>query len=93
MTFSFTLMKKREQNEWEDPEVNGKTLSFMAFYIHRNHKAYWGREKGGGRGRLYTCLHCHHQNDSCIKMAATRAILNVSVSGQSDKTVSTDHNF
>ena len=23
---------------------------------------------GGGRGRLYLSLHCHHQNDSCIKM-------------------------
>ena len=23
---------------------------------------------GGGRGRLYPTLHCHHQNDSCIKM-------------------------
>ena len=23
---------------------------------------------GGGRGRLYPTLHCHHHNDSCIKM-------------------------
>ena len=22
---------------------------------------------GGGRGRLYLSLYCHHQNDSCIK--------------------------
>ena len=22
---------------------------------------------GGGRGRLYITLHCHHYNDSCIK--------------------------
>ena len=23
---------------------------------------------GGRRGRLYLAIHCHHQNDSCIKM-------------------------
>ena len=23
-----------------------------------------------GRGRLYLTLHCHHQNDSCIKMGS-----------------------
>ena len=23
---------------------------------------------GGGGGLLYLSLHCHHQNDSCIKM-------------------------
>ena len=42
-------------------------------------------EKGGGEGVwrwgkreiIYLSLHCHHQNDSCIKMrwAAMRAIL------------------
>ena len=42
-------------------------------------------EKGGGGGGMekgeremeiiYLSLHCHHQNDSCIKMAAMRAIL------------------
>ena len=40
---------------------------------------------GGGRGShsggdsiaigiLYQSINCHHQNDSCIKMAATRGI-------------------
>ena len=28
---------------------------------------------GVGRGRLYVSLHCHHQNDSCIRWAAMRA--------------------
>ena len=23
---------------------------------------------GSGSGRLYLTLHCHHQNDSCIKV-------------------------
>ena len=25
---------------------------------------------GGGRGRVYLSLHCHHQNDFCIKMGS-----------------------
>ena len=27
---------------------------------------------GGGRGKLYLWLRCHHQNDSCIKMSTLR---------------------
>ena len=37
---------------------------------------------GGGRGRLYTLyllLHCHHQNDSCIKMGSDEGHFNVLV--------------
>ena len=37
---------------------------------------------GGGRGRLYslaTDLHCHHQNDSCIKIGSDESHFNVSV--------------
>ena len=33
---------------------------------------------GGGRGRLYPTLHCHHQNDSCIKMGSDESHFNVS---------------
>ena len=51
----------------------------MVLNVNRNHKAYYGRgEGGGGRGRgvwrwgkkeiTYLLLHCHHQNDSCIKV-------------------------
>ena len=59
----------------------------MVLNVHRNQKAYYGRgERGGGGGGgmekgeremeiIYLSLHCHHQNDSCIKMAAMRAIL------------------
>ena len=25
---------------------------------------------GGGRGKLHLSLHCHHENDSCIKMGS-----------------------
>ena len=55
-------------------------------------------EKGGrgygGRGKreiIYLSLHCHHQNDSCIKMGSDESHFNVSV--DSDKTVSANHNL
>ena len=35
-------------------------------------------EVGGGR-RLYLSLHCHHQNDSCIKMGSDERHFNVSL--------------
>ena len=40
-------------------------------------------------------IHCHNQNDSCIKMGSDESLFNVSVGsdGQSHKTVSTDHNL
>ena len=60
------------------------------------------REKGGKgvwrwreREIVYLSLHCHHQNDFCIKVGSNENHFNVSVGsdGQSRKTVSTDHNF
>ena len=61
-------------------------------------------EKGGGwkgvwrwgeREIMYLSLHCHHQNDSCIKMGSDESRFNVSLGsdGQSNKTVSTNHNL
>ena len=46
---------------------------------------------GGGGEIIYLSLHCHHQNDSCIKMGSDESHFNVSVGsdGQSHKTVST----
>ena len=62
-----------------------------------------GRRGGGGKGVwrwgkreiIYLELHCHHQNDSCIKMGSGESHFNVSVGsdGQSHKTVSTNHNL
>ena len=53
-----------------------------------------GGEKGvkwwGEREIIYLLLHCHHQNDFCIKMGSGESHFN---EGQSHKTVSTDHNF
>ena len=50
--------------------------------------------KWGKREIIYLSLHCHHQNDSCIKMGSDESHFNVSVGsdGQSQRTVSTDHN-
>ena len=51
---------------------------------------------GGGRNEIiYLSLHCHHQNDFCIKMGSNESHFNVSVGsdGQSHKTVSTNDNL
>ena len=53
-------------------------------------------EKGGGGGEIiYLSLHCHNQNDSCIKMGSDESHFNVSVKsdGQRHRTVSTNHNL
>ena len=44
----------------------------------------------GGEGDY---IHCHHQNDSCIKMGSDEGHFNVSVGsdGQSHRTVSTNN--
>ena len=49
----------------------------------------------GEKEIIYLSLHCHHQNDSCIKMGSDESHFNVSVGsdGQSHKTVSTNHNL
>ena len=40
-------------------------------------------------------LHCHHHNDSCIKMGSDESHFNVffNCEGQNQKTMSTDHSF
>ena len=56
-------------------------------------------EKGlwrwGEREIIDLSLHCHHQNDFCIKMGSDESHFNVSVAsdGNSHKTVSTNHNL
>ena len=50
-------------------------------------------EGGGEREIIYVWLHCHHQNDFCIKKGSDESHFNVSVGsdGQSHKTASTNH--
>ena len=38
-----------------------------------------GEYVGGGRGRLYLSLHCHRQNNFCIKMGSDESHFNVSL--------------
>ena len=33
---------------------------------------------GGGGGIIYLSLHCHHQNDCCIKVGSDESHFNVS---------------
>ena len=44
---------------------------------------------------IYLLLHCHHQNDFCIKMGSEESHFNVSLGsdGQSRRTVSTNHSL
>ena len=51
--------------------------------------------EGGKWEIIYLSLHCHHQNDSCIKMGSDESHFNVSLGsdGQSHKTMSTNHNL
>ena len=58
----------------------------MVLNVHRNHKAYQGRRevgKGvwrwGKREIICLSLHCHHQNDSCIKVGSDESHFNVSL--------------
>ena len=60
----------------------------MVLNVRRNHKAYyrWGEGGGGGviwrwgkRENKYFSLHCHHQNDSCIKVGSDVSRFNVSL--------------
>ena len=51
---------------------------------------------GGKREIIHLSLHCHHQNDSCIKMGSNKSHLSVALivmDKVTNKTVSTDHNF
>ena len=58
----------------------------MVLNVHRNHKAYYGTGRRGGgeavwrcgeREIIYLSLHCHHQNDSCIKMGSDESHFNL----------------
>ena len=53
-------------------------------------------EVGGGGEITYPLLHCHHQNDTCIKMGSDESHFNVSLIVRdkvTNKTVSTNQNF
>ena len=49
----------------------------------------------GKREIICLTVHCHHQNDSCIKIGSDEGHFNVVINceGQNHKTVSTNHNI
>ena len=59
----------------------------MVLNVYRIHQVYMGREEGregrmevGEEGDyIYLSLHCHHQNDPCIKMGSDESSFNVSL--------------
>ena len=64
----------------------------------------YGEMGGGGRGLwrwgkkevIYLSLHCHHQNDSCIKMGSDESHFNALIimrNKVTNRTVSTNQNF
>ena len=52
-------------------------------------------EVGEGGDYVHLSLHCHHQNDLCIKEGSDESHFNVSVGsdGQSHRTESINHNL
>ena len=57
-------------------------LAGVFLYVHRNRRLIRDGEKGVGRWRkreiIYLSLHCHHQNDFCIKMGSDESHFNFS---------------
>ena len=49
--------------------------------------------EGGGREIIYLSLHCHHQNDFCIKVGSDESHFTFIIARDKVTTVSTDHNF
>ena len=49
----------------------------MVLNVHRNTRLIKDGEKGE-REIIYPSLHCHHQNDSCIKVVSDESHFNVS---------------
>ena len=46
--------------------------------IRDGDKGWRGYGGGGKREIIYLSLHCHHQNDSCIKVGSDESHFNVS---------------
>ena len=69
--------------------MSTETVRFIRDGEKRGKGVWWERES------IYLSLHCHHQNDFCIKMGSDESHFNVTVGsdGQSHKAVSTNHNL
>ena len=70
----------------------------MVLNITETIRLIWDREKRvwrwGKREITYLSVHCHLQNDSCVKMGSDESRFNLSlIVRNSHKIVSTDHSF
>ena len=81
---------------WQSSKTCRLCIKFDTFYhlsdktCRRDKTCRNRRYGGGGSGReIYLSLHCHHQNDSCIKVGSDECHFNVSVGsdGQSQDSV------
>ena len=54
-------------------------VSKLVFYAQSTNTVTSGRGGWVKREIIYLSLHCHHQNDSCIKMGSDESHLNVSL--------------
>ena len=82
--YSFMSMETRRLVKTDSPGRPPNSHTAPELCIRR-----WGK-----REIIYLSLHCHHQNDTCIKVGSDVSHFNVSVGsdGQSHK-VSTNHNL
>ena len=57
--------------KWSRKRDEVLLLLSWCFHVYINHTAYGGGTEVGEEGDdSYLSLHCHHQNDSCIKMGS-----------------------
>ena len=84
-----TLLKENETGSNYSTNIQLIFSLFPVMTIKVKHKSPHQREI------IYLSLHCHHQNDSRIKMGSVESHFNVSAGsdGQSHRTVSTNHNL
>ena len=73
-----------EPLNWKEERKQRELVSvwLTLFNAELSPKRYWRGPRSqevGGRGRLYLSLHCHHQNDPCIKMGSDESRFNVSL--------------
>ena len=74
------------------PPFSPSLISLMVSVDVKHHVYFTGGDRGP-REIIYLSLHCHHQNDPCIKMGSDESHFNVSliVRVKVTKTVSTNH--
>ena len=69
--------------------INESQASKQTWFIRDRGKGLW---RWGKREITYLSLHCHHQNDSCIKMGSNESRFNVSLTGEA-KSQDSVHNW